>query len=277
MSREELIQLIEKEFKFTLLNLNELMNLEKERLGFKREDLVFVSSGDISKFYWCPMQTYLTLLKNEEDKFTGYLQDKIEYSIKLNKVNSVPKNEKELLKIGNDLELNDIFELLKKNSPNFSNEEIKNAKKQLKNCKSQQEKGHIFETIYAKKLPQIHWFVKHKNFILTCMPDGISKDFVYEFKSSKNRFFSKFSIKKAKLQADIYGLCFNKENKEIDQLIVSENKIENIKEKINISEINYVIEKLNEIISGKLPKKPKEEFKCRTCEFKSKCKLIHTF
>lgn len=256
-------------------DINKLLILEKQRLGFKKEDLVFISAGDFSKYYWCEMQTYFSLIKNESDKFSGYLQDKIEYSIKLNKLNKLPKTNEELLDIGNEINLEDIFQLLKREEYQniITNEDITNAKEELDKCKLQKERGHFLETIHAKKYPQIHWIVKYKDFIFTCAPDGIQKNFVYEFKSSKNRYFSKQSIKKAKLQADIYAICFNKKTKIIEQLIVSESKIETITEEVNIDEVNSIIDQIRALIKGKLPAPPKEEFKCQSCEYKNKCKI----
>jgi len=232
-------------------DFKELIKLEKRRLGFNENNLVFVSAGDISKFYWCPMQTYFTLIENEIKKFTGYLKDKIEYSIKLKQYNKIPNNALELLEIGNDLSLNDIFNLLKTKEYNNikTQKEILKAKQELKQCKAPTKRGHYLETIYAKQYPKIHWFIKYDNFIFTCEPDGIKEDFVYEFKSSKNRYFAKQSILKAQLQSDIYCLCFNKKKKIIDDFIISENKIETIREEINIDRLNNIIEEIKKILN----------------------------
>ncbi len=256
-------------------DLQELIILEKQRLGFDDNKLVFISAGDLSRFYWCPMQTYFSLIDHELDKFSGYLQDKIEYSIKLNKLKQVPKTKQQLLSIGDDINLDDIFELLKQEEyqNKVSDKDIQNAKQELKKCKLPQEKGHHLETIYAKKYPQIHWVTKYDDFIFTCAPDGIGNDFVYEFKSSKNRYFSKQSIQKAKLQADMYCICFNKKIKVIDQLILSENKIESIEEKVDINTLNEILTSIRHIIKGNFPNPPKERFKCINCEYKSKCTI----
>jgi len=258
--------------------LNELLKLEKKRLGFNENNLVFVSAGDISKFYWCPMQTHFTLIENEVKKFAGYLKDKIEYSTKLEKYNKVPNNYSELLEIGDNLVLNDVFKLLKRvEYSNIVNEnDIWQAKKNLKGCKLPIKRGHYLEIIHAKKYPKIHWFIKYKNLIFTCEPDGITDDFVYEFKSSKNRYFSKQSTLKAKLQADIYCLCFDMKKKIIDNFIISENKIESITEAFNIKNLDLVIEEMKKIIAGNLPHPPKEKFKCKSCRYKDKCVIKHS-
>lgn len=257
------------------LNSKELMKLEKQRLGFNQNDLVFVSAGDFSKFYWCPMQTYFSLKQNETKKFEGYLLDKIQYSFELGDLKKLPQTKNELLSIGDKIKLKDIYQLLKQKK--YSNiktqEQIIDAKKQLKQCTLQTEKGHYLETIYAQTFSQIHWFVKYKNFIFTCEPDGISEEFVYEFKSSKNTYFSKQSMQKAKLQTDIYAVCFNQKNKRIDQLITSTNKIQKIEESLNIKRLDFVIEQINNIIKGVLPSPPYQKFKCNNCEYKNECTI----
>lgn len=261
-------------------NTQELMKLEKIRLGFNPSDLVFVSTGDFSKFHWCPMQAYFALIDHELDKFLGYLQDKIEYSIKLDKLTlqtipNNPKSPQKLLQIGDDITLQDISKLLKRteyaNIP--TQQQIIDAKENLKKCTLQTQRGHYLETIYAKKYPQIHWFVKYKNFIFTCEPDGITNDFVYEFKSSKNRYFANHTKRKAQLQSDIYAICFNKTSKTIDQLIISENKIETIEESLNKERLDSVIKAIKNIIAGNLPKAPLEKFKCRVCMYRNKCEI----
>ena len=257
-------------------DLNELLILEKKRLGFKEEDLVFISAGDFSRFYWCSMQAYFAMRKNEVYKFSGCLQDRIEYSIKLGKLDKIPKNKEELLLIGRDISLKDIFDLMKREEyqNKIGDDVVENARQELEKNKSPQERGHLLETIYARKLPQLHWFVRFDDFIFTCEPDGIGENYVYEFKSSKNRYFSVSSIEKAKLQSDIYAICFDKENKLIEQLIISKNnKIEIIKEEVDIKRVGLVINSLKEIISAKLPKLPKEKFKCRGCEYKKECQV----
>jgi len=265
----------EDEIKHLNFDLNYLMELEKVNFGFKKDDLVFISAGDFSRFYWCPMESYLSCKENELIKYFGYLKDKIEYTIKLNKLEKIPKTEQELIKIGMNLTLNEIFILLKRKEyyNNVSPEEIEIAKTKLKTETKQQIKGIYLEIIHAKKMPKIHWVKKYKNFIFTCAPDGIDEDYVYEFKSSKNSFFGDLNLNKAKLQADLYGICFNKKFKLIEQLILTTNKLNIIKEKINLNEVNRVILEFNNILKGKLPKSPKEEFKCKVCKYKNICKI----
>lgn len=276
--REEKLNKLLQLLNFSLKNkilLRDLLKLEKKRLGFDENALVFISAGDLSKFYWCPMQTYFSLREHEEDKFLCYLQDRIEYSIKLTKISIIPKNEEEILKIGENLSLNNIFTLLEQRE--FQNQvkqsQIDIAKEELKICKTPQERGHLLETIYAKKYPQIHWVKKYDEFIFTCEPDGITETQVYEFKSSKNEYFAKEALKKARLQADIYGICFKKEEKVIDQYIISNNKIYTYIEKVRTNEIDFVINEIKKIINDNLPKKPKEEFKCRNCKYKDICRI----
>lgn len=252
----------------------ELMNLEKERFGISRDKLVFIGVANLSKYYWCAWQYYLKSKKNEQEFFLAYFQDRLKYSKELGMLKKIPKNEKEILRIGDEINFKQIQNLLdKKQVINSSNEAKEEIMELLKKEDDPLIKGYYHQTLYAENYPSIRWNFRYKDIAILGIPDGITDDFVYEFKyTSKKRYFS-HTLRTARLQADFYGHYFNKPKKKIQIYCEEENKVHTYFENVDNKEILELLEKWTQMIDGKLPVKP-QSWKCTKCEFKDECILI---
>lgn len=256
------------------LDENELMNLEKERLGISREKLVFIGMANLSKYYWCAWQYYLKSKKNELDFFAAYFDDRLEYSKQLGILKKIPKTEKEKLKVGDDINFKHIQKLLNKKEAIMTSHETKEeVKKLLKEENNPLAKGSYYETLYAENYPSIRWNFRYKDIVILGIPDGIADDFVYEFKyTSRKRYFLQ-TCRTARLQADFYGHYFNRSKKKIQIYCEEENKIHTYFEDVDNTEIMELLEKWTQMINGKLPLKP-QSWKCNKCEFRDECVLL---
>jgi len=251
----------------------ELMNLEKERLGISRDKLVFIGMANLSKYYWCAWQYYLKSKKNELEFFSAYFQDRLKYSKELGMLKKIPKNEKEILKIGDKINFKQIQNLLKKRQVTISsNETKKEVKKLLKKEDDPLIKGNYHQTLYAENYPSIRWNFRYKDIVLIGIPDGITDNFVYEFKSTKRRYFPD-TCKTARLQANLYGHYFKRPKKKIQIYCKEENQVFDYFEEVDDNDIIELLEKWVHMISGELPIKP-EFWKCNICEFKDECILL---
>src|SRR3972149_370177 len=96
-------------------DVNELMRLEKERLGISPDKLVFIGMANFANYYWCAWQYYLKSKRDESVFFAVYFEDRILNASKLGLINKIPKTALEALKIGNSIEYENIEILLKKN------------------------------------------------------------------------------------------------------------------------------------------------------------------
>jgi len=93
--------------------LEKLLFLEKDRRGFRKNELVFVGMANIASYYWCAMKSLLKSKKMELCFFHAYLYDRILYSFILGYIKKIPKRiNKEILEIGNEINFNEIEELL---------------------------------------------------------------------------------------------------------------------------------------------------------------------
>jgi hypothetical protein len=70
--------------------LDELMRLEKQRLGFEETRLVFVGMANIAEYRWCPAKAILMSREDELKIFSSYLYDRLAYSSRSASSGSLP-------------------------------------------------------------------------------------------------------------------------------------------------------------------------------------------
>jgi hypothetical protein len=121
----------------------------------------------------------------------------------------------------------------------------------------------------SEKYPTIRWNFPWENYVIIGKPDGITDKFIYEFKSTKDRFLLKYDKPIAFTQADLHGYFFKRNKKRVQ--IYIENRKETWEEPINIINVRNTLKYFKEIDEGTKPYPPKE-WKCRKCEFKEICK-----
>ncbi len=109
--------------------------------------------------------------------------------------------------------------------------------------------------------------------ILIGSPDGITDDFVYEFKYTKRKRYLLSTLRTARLQADLYGYYFNRPKKKIQIYCEEENRIETYIEEVDRKEVLELLEKWTQMIDGKIPLKP-QHWKCNKCEYNGECILL---
>jgi CRISPR/Cas system-associated exonuclease Cas4 (RecB family) len=103
-----------RELEFNQKNVQELLDIEKDRRGVDRDKLVFLGMADLAQYYWCAPKSLLVSRDMELANFEAYLQDRIAYSIELGYIDDIPESKEKLLDVGNDITLNDIEYLIGK-------------------------------------------------------------------------------------------------------------------------------------------------------------------
>jgi len=286
--------------------IKDLLQLEKKRRGVNESQLVFIGMANIAKYYWCAMKSLLKSRINEIGFFSSYLYDRITYSFALGLIPHKPHNPEQLLDIGNDIKFNHIEELLKRKTKDTTHSiiemrlihdeneamiinpalvgdesvryEIEEAKKRGVRITNIKEfpiiRGHILESAFAEQYPTIRWNFNWNDYVVVGVPDGITDTFVYEFKTTKNKFLAYFIKPVAFAQADLYGYFFKRKTKRVQILIVEENKKETWEENVNEANAIKTLNSFAKIDNGEKPPPPKE-WKCKSCEFyKTKiCKI----
>ncbi len=277
--------------------LNSLMAKKKEELGHEPSELVFIGVADVAKYWYCAKKSLFKQLEMEPEFFNAYLQDRILYSIELGYLRRLPSSERELLKIGDEITLIDIEKLLK--------EEVEESKELLKELTTIRKAlvkenkveldlvnrfikvfikkfggseenpldfGTYAEYLIAEPYATIRWNFPYKDFVVIGAPDGITDNFVYEFKASANLFFT---LRNAKTQADIYGYFFHRDKKRVQVYLKTSGKIITEENGIDKENAEITLERATGVYRGEPPKPPKP-YKCNSCEYKIRCPIYHS-
>lgn len=228
---------------------HKLLKAEKNRRGYPESELVFIGMADVASYRWCAMKSVLESEKMESAFFTSYLTDRVKYSyelgydmtLNLSGKKSLEKN----LDLGSSITLKEVNALLKQKAsraasflgsrvaifrsasggmrgvlgPGLSASEVKECKKlaaaekiRLVNMKdlSHTERGKVHQFLFAEKYPSIRWNFSWKDYVIVGVPDGMTDELVYEFKTTQNRFTFSFQKWVADTQADLYGYFFER-------------------------------------------------------------------
>ncbi len=282
---------------FNQVRLKHLLSIEKQNRGISKDKLLFVGTANIATYWWCAEKAYLNSRENELMFFFIYLEDRLKYSLELNLIKKVPTSEKEILSAGSDITSKDIENLLSKKSEQedsvyfytMSNRirdtiDLSGKNKIIKRSKNSSNainmnsrnapllQGKFDEKINAEKYPTIRWNFPLGEFVFIGIPDGITSEFVYEFKSTRNNFLKSFIKPVAETQADFYGKFFNRKEKRIQIHVLETNEVHTEQTSIDENRINNTLKGFTEIVNGSeaFPPKP---WKCNACEYISLCPI----
>jgi CRISPR/Cas system-associated exonuclease Cas4 (RecB family) len=290
--------------------LERLLFLEKERRCIDRKSLLFLGMSNIAEYYWCAIQSVLKSRANELLFFASYLYDRIAYAHQLSLVDTIPRTDVGLLETGNKLTLSDVEKVLTGEAkrlreckvhdiilcteeftdkhgnrvvainPGLSPDEKARLEKEatargariIDLEKNPKLRGEFLQTIKAEKYPTIRWNFEWEKYIVIGVPDGITERFVYEFKTTRNRFLASFEKPVAFMQADLYGYFFKRKNKRVQIYIIEEDKIETYEESVNMNRTINVLTNFAKVDAGWVPPLPKP-WKCNHCDFKERCSI----
>jgi len=294
--------------KLSKVDIRKLLELEKRRRGVNAEELVFIGMADIANFYWCAMKSLLNNREMEPAFFASYLYDRLLYSLELGYIKRIPRDERKLLLIGDEIDFNDVKRLLKESqkenlgkpplyitfsidtpqgifkfmvlnpklSPELKKKFTRLAKKKGVRILSLEDapakfRGEICEEFLAERYHTIRWNFEWKDYVVVGVPDGITEKFVYEFKTTGSNFLLRYIKHCALVQADLYGYFFNSENKRVQVYVLRNRKTVTWQEKVDEKEVNRVLEAFKQLDeTGNAI--PPQQWKCKSCKFNNVCK-----
>jgi len=287
--------------------IQSLLLLEKARKGVHKESLLFIGMANIAGYYWCAMQAVFKSKTNELGFFSAYLYDRIWYSHQLGFIDKLPNSRKALLDIGTEIAFDDVEKLLREKAerlqgvsvtfeateftdeygecimlinPDLPLEQRVGYEMEAKGKgirigdpeKFPKLRGKFLETERAERYPTIRWNFEWGKYVIVGVPDGITKKFVYEFKTTRNRFLMGFMKPVALTQADIYGYFFMRDKKRVQIHIVEEGTSETWESKVDGTKAEKVFKDFTRVDTGWVPPSPKT-WKCKSCEFKPTCPI----
>ncbi len=284
-----------REEKINLKRLQRLLVLEKERRGVSPESLVFVGVHNIAQYFWCAMYAVLKSQRNESEMFGAYLQDRVRYSQKLGLIGQIPRRDSALLEVGSDIRFEDVQLMLKQAKPNEGSDTgIRSGGIELARGTDEEDNpalttfnlgegesisvpplmaGQLMETIKSEQYPQIRWNFEYGRYVVIGAPDGITDDFVYEFKFQNKRRYLTEDMAKASAQADLYGYFFRRGRKRVQIHLREDGSTETDESAVDRNRAKHLLAKFAEVDAGRSPPLPKP-WKCKSCELRQDCPIV---
>lgn len=260
--------------------MKQLLFLEKKRRKKRKSDLVFLGMANIAKYCWCSIKSVLDSRKDEPLFFRSYLYDRLRYSYELGRLDKLPRTNEALLDIGSDITQEDIENLLKKREKEKKEvfpRKVKPSEKKLDlEMEREMEKmgltpielGSVYQMTRAESYASIRWNFSWRDYVVVGVPDGITKEFVYEFKSTGNPFLMRYE---ALAQAELYGHFFRRPTKRVQIFNRKTKETETIIEPVSDEHAIDVLERFKMAVDGIALPLPKP-FKCRNCAYLKTCK-----
>jgi hypothetical protein len=124
----------------------------------------------------------------------------------------------------------------------------------------------------AEEYPTIRWNFAWRHYVLVGIPDGISDEFVYEFKATGSRFLSRFAKPVGLAQADLYGHFFDRPQKRVQMFIKEDGKTETFDGPVDHRNAEITLDSFARVDQGE-PARPPAKWKCRPCEFRTVCPI----
>lgn len=133
-------------------------------------------------------------------------------------------------------------------------------------------RGEFLDAIKAERYSTIRWNFAWDKYAVVGVPDGITGEFVYEFKSTRSRFLMNFLKPVALTQADLYGRFFKRSRKRVQIYIMEEDATETWDTDVDINRAEDILAKFKKVDEGFAPPPPKA-WKCKSCEFAKVCTI----
>lgn len=135
------------------------------------------------------------------------------------------------------------------------------------------DRGFLDEGKYAERYPSVRYHFDWNDYVIMGIPDGITKDFCYEFKSTTNG-FSAFYIKPIAIaQAQLYSYFFKRPKIRVQILTKDNGKIATIEEKADKKKAEEILRTMDGLLKEKKSAIPPKPWKCRSCGYINQCKL----
>jgi len=138
------------------------------------------------------------------------------------------------------------------------------------------DKGRFYHELLGKNYHSFRWNFEWDKYVFVGIPDGMTEDKVYEFKTTETKGLSFFQKYILQAQADLYGYFFKRDIKETDLYIINDNKTETKEEEVDKKNALETLKKFRTMESGETPILPKK-WKCKICKYEKKCPIKQGF
>ena len=117
-------------------------------------------------------------------------------------------------------------------------------------------RGRVIQRLKAEQYPSIRWNFRWNDFVLVGVPDGITDDFVYEFKSTRSRFLLTYHKPVALAQANLGAHFFQRPNVRAQVHVMDEDRTETWGGPVDAQQVDFLLSELTKSAAGALPPPP---------------------
>lgn len=248
---------------------DDVLSAEKARRRLRPDDLVFVGASNVTSTLWCPMQAVLRSRDEELMFFECYLRDRLEYSRRLDPSHVGPHGVRDILTTGSRLRLEDIETVLQQQeAPRPVSPRVAGS------ADDPLARGRIAEMQHAERHPTIRWHFSWNRYVIVCEPDGIARQFVYEFKHTGKRRNVPERKRAALAQAGLYARCFGRPHVRVQVHVEEDNSIQTFDQADQPALALGVLQTLETVDRGSLPAPP-TSWKCSRCpeQYRTACRI----
>jgi CRISPR/Cas system-associated exonuclease Cas4 (RecB family) len=223
------------------------------------------------------MKAVLRARESEKMYFEAYLRDRLYYANELQALERWPRSNVELLQAGRSITFEQVEAVEKSHYgpqtlPDETSEvlalEIEIERPDMDHAT----RGDVFELFFAEKYHQFRWNFLYGRYVFLAIPDGITNDFVYEFKSGSKARFRGERMKEAAVQADLYGYFFRKRMKRVQVYTSDDRRRESNNSLVDEENAIRYLKNFARVDGGEMPRLPSPG-KCRSCDFVASCPL----
>jgi hypothetical protein len=289
--------------------LAQLLSLEKKRRGVPQDSLVFVATANVAKHWWCTQQAVFTSRTDELSFFSVYLYDRIVCAHRLGLMHRLPRRREALLEIGAEITLADVEKLFKKDTEQprradvtfiyedtvddqgrrtrLINPDLSPEEKSFAADMTEEEgdvrvidileadpmrRGALLHLTRAERYPTFRWHFTWDRYTIIGVPDGLTDQFVYEYKTTRNRVLFRFMKSPAFAQADLYGYFFQRPSKRVQIYVLEENRTETFEALVDVTKAEDTLAAFARVDAGEAARPPRA-WKCRICAFRGTCPI----
>lgn len=254
--------------------LRSLMIAEKERRGVQQGELVFVGVSDVAHWHWCGMQSILQSRAEEQNYFGAYLLDRIAYFTLAGATGARIGSDEDLLKLAESTKDAPIQELVAKLKPDPIPEAVRRARSKPRRNETARAAGLRLELERAERYPRFRWSFPWEGYMVGGVADGLTADFVYEFKTSGDEYLGKLQEEVAFAQADMYGYFFRRSRKRVQLFLRETEETKTWDVAVNEAHAVETLRAFQAVDRGAAPQPPIPAWKCGRCRFRDTCPLL---
>jgi CRISPR/Cas system-associated exonuclease Cas4 (RecB family) len=284
--------------------LGDLLALEKQRPGVAGDRLLFIGVSNVASVRWCPMKSVLRSRAEERMFFSAYLTDRLVSARILGLLRDLPHDDRELLEAGDEIGMADVERLLRRlpvrpepepwayqeiagpgvkaawvlnpalsasDRTHYQELAFRSGVRVLELEDDPKVRGLVLEEVLAERYPTIRWHFAWERYVVIGVPDGITDDLIYEYKTTRSRYLGGHLLPTALAQADLYGLFFNRQSKRVQLYVVEEDVTQTWDRPIERSTAESALKEFRSVDEGRRPQPPRERWKCRRCDVRTVC------